>query len=85
MDGFLNKPKFLKRRHCKERNVWNNLRARHYSVLILLAIVALETSAIAIDKFINHESETAFSIEARSRTTHLLKASKPLKPVMPFR
>jgi len=44
--------------------VWNNLRARHYSVLILLAIVALETSAIAIDRFINRESETAFTIES---------------------
>lgn len=44
--------------------MWNNLRARHYSVLILLAIVALETSAIAIDKFINRESETAFTIES---------------------
>jgi len=44
--------------------VWNNLRARHYSVLILLAIVALETSAIAIDRFINRESDTAFAIES---------------------
>ncbi len=44
--------------------MWNNLRARHYSVLILLAIVALETSAIAIDRFINRESETAFTIES---------------------
>ncbi len=50
--------------HRKERNVWNNLRARHYSVIILFAIVALETSAIAIDKFINRESEVAFSIES---------------------
>lgn len=40
--------------------MWNNLRARHYSVLILLAIVALETSAIAIDRFINRESETVY-------------------------
>ncbi len=44
--------------------MWNNLRARHYSVIILLAIVALETSAIAIDRFINRESETAFVIES---------------------
>lgn len=44
--------------------MWNNLRARHYSVIILLAIVALETSAIAIDKFINRESEVAFTIES---------------------
>lgn len=44
--------------------MWNNLRARHYSIIILLAIVALETSAIAIDKFINRESEVAFTIES---------------------
>ncbi len=50
--------------NCKERDVWNNLRARHYSVLILLAVVALETSAIAIDRFINRESEVAFAIES---------------------
>jgi len=76
MDGFLNKPKFLKRRYCKERNVWNNLRARHYSVLILLAIVALETSAIAIDKFINHESETAFSIESPFQNNAFIESFK---------
>lgn len=44
--------------------MWNNLRARHYSVLILLAIVALETSAITIDRFINKEGDTAFSLES---------------------
>ena len=44
--------------------MWNNLRARHYSVLILLAIVALETSAIAIDRFINCESDVAFTVES---------------------
>lgn len=44
--------------------MWNNLRARHYSVLILLAIVTLETSAIAIDKFINREADVAFTIES---------------------
>lgn len=44
--------------------MWNNLRARHYAVLILLAIVTLETSAIAIDRFINSESDTAFAIES---------------------
>lgn len=70
------KPKFPKRRNCKERNVWNNLRARHYSVLILLAIVALETSAIAIDKFINHESETAFSIESPFQNNAFIESFK---------
>lgn len=49
---------------CKERNVWNKLRARHYSFLILLAIVTIETSAIAIDRFINREFDTAFAIES---------------------
>ncbi|GAB4279135.1 MAG: hypothetical protein Kow0029_22880 [Candidatus Rifleibacteriota bacterium] len=44
--------------------MWNNLRARHYSVLVLLTIVALETSAIAIDRFINRESDTAFALES---------------------
>lgn len=70
------KPKYPKRRNRKERNVWNNLRARHYSVLILLAIVALETSAIAIDKFINRESETAFSIESPFQNNAFIESFK---------
>jgi murein DD-endopeptidase MepM/ murein hydrolase activator NlpD len=56
--------------------VWNNLRARHYSVLILLAIVALETSAIAIDKFINRESETAFTIESPFQNNPFIQSFK---------
>ncbi len=56
--------------------MWNNLRARHYSVLILLAIVALETSAIAIDKFINRESETAFSIESPFQNNAFIESFK---------
>ncbi|EKD82782.1 MAG: Glycoside hydrolase family 18, partial [uncultured bacterium] len=56
--------------------MWNNLRARHYSVLILLAIVALETSAIAIDKFINHESETAFTIESPFQNNAFIESFK---------
>ena len=56
--------------------MWNNLRARHYSVLILLAIVALETSAIAIDKFINHESEAAFTIESPYQNNAFIESFK---------
>lgn len=44
--------------------MWNNLRARHYSILILLAIVLLETSAIAIDKFVSRKSDAAFDIDS---------------------
>jgi murein DD-endopeptidase MepM/ murein hydrolase activator NlpD len=75
MEGFKNQ-NFPKRRNCKERKVWNNLRARHYSVLILLAIVALETSAIAIDKFINRESETAFTIESPFQNNSFIESFK---------
>lgn len=53
--------------------MWNNLRARHYSVLILLAIVALETSAITIDRFINRESDTAFAIESPFQNNHFIQ------------
>lgn len=56
--------------------MWNNLRARHYSVLILLAIVALETSAIAIDRFINRESEAAFSIESPFQNNPFIQSFK---------
>jgi murein DD-endopeptidase MepM/ murein hydrolase activator NlpD len=56
--------------------VWNNLRARHYSVLILLAIVALETSAIAIDRFINREGDTAFAIESPFQNNNFIQSFK---------
>ena len=56
--------------------MWNNLRARHYAVLILLAIVTLETSAIAIDKFINRNSETAFEIECSFQNNVFLRDFK---------
>ena len=49
---------------CKERNVWNKLRARHYSVLILLAIVTLETSAIGIDRLMSRrQDDVAFHLD----------------------
>jgi len=41
-----------------------------------LAIVALETSAIAIDKFINIESETAFSIESPFQNNAFIESFK---------
>lgn len=44
--------------------MWNNLRARHYSILILMAIVLLETSAIAIDKFVSRKCDVAFDIDS---------------------
>ena len=44
--------------------MWNNLRARHYSVLILLTIVGLETSAIMIDRFMSKKSDVAFAMES---------------------
>ncbi|MGM0598216.1 MAG: LysM peptidoglycan-binding domain-containing protein [Candidatus Rifleibacteriota bacterium] len=56
--------------------MWNNLRARHYSVLILLAIVALETSAITIDRLINKEGDTAFAIESTFQNNPFLKGFK---------
>ena len=56
--------------------MWNNLRARHYSILILLAIVALETSAITIDRLINKEGDTAFAIESTFQNNSFLKGFK---------
>ncbi len=47
--------------------MWNKLRARHYSILVLLSIVTLETSAIAIDRFLSKGDDTAFEVEGRFR------------------
>jgi len=47
--------------------VWNKLRARHYSILVLLSIVTLETSAIAIDRFLSKGDDAAFEVEGRFR------------------
>ncbi|MDD3001163.1 MAG: LysM peptidoglycan-binding domain-containing protein [Candidatus Riflebacteria bacterium] len=63
-------------KESRERQVWNNLRARHYAVLILLAVVTLETSAIAIDKFISRNSETAFEIECSFQNNVFLRDFK---------
>ena len=49
------------------RPVWNKLRARHYSILVLLSIVSLETSAIAIDRYLSKGDDAAFEVEGRFR------------------
>lgn len=54
--------------------MWNNLRARHYSVLILMAIVALETSAIVIDRFVSTESEEAFTVESSFQNNSFIRS-----------
>lgn len=76
MEGFLTNQNFRNAGTARSAIVWNNLRARHYSVLILLAIVALETSAITIDKFINRESETAFTIESPFQNNSFIESFK---------
>jgi murein DD-endopeptidase MepM/ murein hydrolase activator NlpD len=76
MDDFFKDKESRKTGNCKERIVWNNLRARHYAVLILLAIVALETSAIAIDKLINREGDTAFAIESPFQNNLFIQSFK---------
>ncbi|HOY65641.1 MAG TPA: LysM peptidoglycan-binding domain-containing protein [Candidatus Ozemobacteraceae bacterium] len=47
--------------------MWNKLRARHYSILVLLSIVTLETSAIAIDRYLSKGDDVAFEVEGRFR------------------
>lgn len=47
--------------------MWNKLRARHYSILVLLSIVSLETSAIAIDRLLSKGDDVAFEVEGRFR------------------
>jgi len=47
--------------------VWNKLRARHYTFLVLLSIVSLETSAIAIDRYLSKGDDVAFEVEGRFR------------------
>lgn len=54
--------------------MWNNLRARHYSVLVLLALVVLETSAILLDRFIFAESEEAFAIESSFQNNSFIQS-----------
>ena len=54
--------------------MWNNLRARHYSVLILLAIVALETFAITVDKLVFAESEEAFEVESSFQNNSFIQS-----------
>lgn len=42
--------------------MWTKLKARHYSILVLFAIVALETSAIAVDRLMSRGDATAFEV-----------------------
>jgi murein DD-endopeptidase MepM/ murein hydrolase activator NlpD len=65
--------KYKNRYESRERHVWNNLRARHYAVLTLLAIILLETSAIAIDKFISRDSVTAYEIDCSFQNNAFLR------------
>jgi murein DD-endopeptidase MepM/ murein hydrolase activator NlpD len=65
--------KYKIRHESRERHVWNNLRARHYAVLTLLAIILLETSAIAIDKFISRDSVTAYEIDCSFQNNAFLR------------
>ncbi len=54
--------------------MWNNLRARHYSVLILLSIVALETFAITVDRLVFAESEEAFAVESSFQNNSFIQS-----------
>lgn len=54
--------------------MWNNLRARHYSVLVLLAIVALETFAIAVDRLVLADCEEAFVIESSFQNNSFIQS-----------
>ena len=53
--------------------MFKNLKARHYSILILLAIVALETSAIAIDRFLNRGGDVAFELESSFQNNNFIE------------
>lgn len=52
--------------------MWNKLRARHYAIILLLAVVTLETSAIAIDRFLSKGDDTAFAIDGKFRNNSFL-------------
>lgn len=53
--------------------MWNKLRARHYSILILAAIVTLETSAIAIDRFLTRPDNTAFEVVGQFKNNSFIE------------
>jgi len=56
----------------EEFNVWNKLKARHYSILILAAIVTFETSAIAIDRYLAKTDNTAFEVVGHFRNNNFI-------------
>jgi murein DD-endopeptidase MepM/ murein hydrolase activator NlpD len=53
--------------------VWSKLRARHYAIILLLAVVTLETSAIAVDRFLSRGQDTAFAIEGKFRNNPFME------------
>ncbi|NLI78431.1 MAG: LysM peptidoglycan-binding domain-containing protein [Candidatus Riflebacteria bacterium] len=53
--------------------MWNKLRARHYAIILLLAVVTLETSAIAIDRFLSRGEDTAFAIDGKFRNNPFME------------
>ena len=52
--------------------MWSKLRTRHYSILALTAIVALETSAIAVDRLFAKPNDTAFEVVGTFRNNGLI-------------
>ncbi|HNV70898.1 MAG TPA: LysM peptidoglycan-binding domain-containing protein [Candidatus Ozemobacteraceae bacterium] len=52
--------------------MWSKLRNRHYSILALTAIVALETSAIAVDRLFAKPNDTAFEVVGTFRNNGLI-------------
>ncbi len=53
--------------------MWSKLRARHYAILLLLAVVTLETSAIAVDRFLSRGQDTAFAIDGKFRNNPFME------------
>ncbi len=52
--------------------MWSKLRNRHYSILALTALVALETSAIAVDRLFAKPNDTAFEVSGSFRNNGLI-------------
>lgn len=57
----------------QEGTVWYKLKARHYAILVLISIVALETSAIAIDRLLSRGSDVAFEVETKFRNNPFVR------------
>ncbi|MBF0498637.1 MAG: LysM peptidoglycan-binding domain-containing protein [Candidatus Riflebacteria bacterium] len=52
------------------------LKARHYSILVLFAIVSLETSAIAVDHLFSRGNNTAFEVSGAFQNNSLINSFK---------